>query len=293
MAALPPSQTARNASSDSEERVGRRQQGKGIRILHIEDEPPLLRSCKRMLEQRGYSVEGTERGAEGIAKYIQGGFDLVLCDYLMPEMRGDEVIREIRRLNPDAKVMFLCGTGGQEVREQLLGLGAIAVLKKPIEIEPLHRAIQEALGNAVAEPFEEPLMDCGDRVSMVRRQTKVLFVDDDPETLMRYAEIAAGAGFRPVTALGGSDALGIMIENGADIVVTHLDMPEMDGRKLLRALRGSHPDLKVIVVSGEKGTYHELKDAGAYAVISTSSGPEDIIGILHDAVEMSEQPGND
>jgi DNA-binding NarL/FixJ family response regulator len=84
-----------------------------------------------------------------------------------------------------------------------------------------------------------------------------------------------------------------MIEKGADIVVTHLDMPGMDGRKLLRALKGSHPDLKVIVVSSERGTYHELIGAGAFAVLSKPAEAEDLLGAIHVAAELEQQAGND
>jgi len=81
--------------------------------------------------------------------------------------------------------------------------------------------------------------------------TRVLVVDDDPQLLQLYATALSRAGYEPITAQDGVDAMRGM-ESRPSIVLLDLEMPNANGYEFLEHLRGSpeHASIPVIVISG-------------------------------------------
>jgi|HubBroStandDraft_6_1064221.scaffolds.fasta_scaffold514605_1 CheY-like chemotaxis protein len=78
----------------------------------------------------------------------------------------------------------------------------------------------------------------------------VLLVDDDPALLEMLGRTLERAGFTVITAVHGADALAQMGQLAADIVVTDIMMPEMDGFELIRKLHAKWPHLPIVAMSG-------------------------------------------
>jgi len=78
----------------------------------------------------------------------------------------------------------------------------------------------------------------------------VLVVDDEPLAVMALRDVLEWRGLRVSTATDGEAALSIFEDSPADILVTDLMMPRMDGATLIRCLRATHPALPVIVMTG-------------------------------------------
>jgi CheY-like chemotaxis protein len=76
-------------------------------ILCIDDDAVGLRIRKLLLETRGYQVLTAENGAEGIRAFASSDIDLVILDYVMPEMDGGVVATEMRRLKPGIPILLL------------------------------------------------------------------------------------------------------------------------------------------------------------------------------------------
>ena len=82
------------------------------RILLIDDEGNLRLMIRLALQHAGHTVETAADGPEGLAKFGEGaGWDLTLLDQRMPGMEGMEVLREIRRREPEAKVIMITAFG--------------------------------------------------------------------------------------------------------------------------------------------------------------------------------------
>ena len=79
---------------------------------------------------------------------------------------------------------------------------------------------------------------------------RVLLVDDDPALLEMLGRTLERAGFTVITAVHGADALAQMGQLSADIVVTDIMMPEMDGFELIRKLHAKWPHLPIVAMSG-------------------------------------------
>jgi len=117
----------------------------GKRILLIDDEPNVVKSCARMLELEGFAVEGVTSGKEALDLYRREFFDLVLTDLKMPDVDGLEVLTAVRRLNPDAAVVIFTAYGTKESVVEALRLGAREFLEKPLDTKVLIATVRRIL----------------------------------------------------------------------------------------------------------------------------------------------------
>jgi CheY-like chemotaxis protein/predicted regulator of Ras-like GTPase activity (Roadblock/LC7/MglB family) len=115
------------------------------RILLVDDEPNVVKSCARMLELEGFAVEGVTNGKEALDLYRGEHFDLVLTDLKMPDVDGLEVLTAVRRLNPDAAVVIFTAYGTKESVVEALRLGAREFLEKPLDTKTLTATVRRIL----------------------------------------------------------------------------------------------------------------------------------------------------
>src|ERR1700686_4751661 len=97
------------------------------RVLAVDNEPAILFVLKRILQPAGYQVQTAQSGREGLNAFHQGKWDLITVDRSMPEMNGEEVAREMRKLAPKVPIILITGFPDAVVRRELFD----AVLAKP------------------------------------------------------------------------------------------------------------------------------------------------------------------
>jgi signal transduction histidine kinase/ActR/RegA family two-component response regulator len=121
--------------------------GNGELILVVDDEEPLRRVTRGMLEAFGYRVVTASDGAEACAIYRQKRHEIsaVLTDMMMPVMDGAAVIAELRRLNPLLPIIASSGLAEAGKEEQARSLGAQKFLSKPYTPASLLWALRESL----------------------------------------------------------------------------------------------------------------------------------------------------
>jgi len=116
------------------------------RILVIDDDANILEILAEMLTAAGYEVVAASSGREGIKLYRQAPFDLVVTDLIMPEKDGLEVLMEVRKDFPKAKIITLSGNPyGHSSLEASRALGAARTLRKPFSEHQLLEAVREVL----------------------------------------------------------------------------------------------------------------------------------------------------
>jgi len=131
-------------SSDS---LGDGDHGVG-RILFVDDEEELLNSYTEVLQKFGYVVKSMNSADAALDLFRQapGAYSLVLTDYNMPGMAGDEFARKIMEIRPDLPVILCTGYSSRFDERKAEGLGLAALLKKPVSI----RELTEAVGQYIA-----------------------------------------------------------------------------------------------------------------------------------------------
>ena len=121
------------------------------RILFVDDEPDVVRMAREMLELLGYEVEARTSSVEALEAFRAAPlrYDLVLTDQTMPELTGDALVREIRRVRPEVPVILCSGYHDRMRPEIAKQLAIQACLQKPIDIDALGRVLRGALGTAL------------------------------------------------------------------------------------------------------------------------------------------------
>lgn len=120
-------------------------------ILLMDDEPLVLEALSSAIQSQGHKVVTASNGVEGLKKFAERQFDLVITDIIMPK-EGIETILEMRRHRPNAKIIAISGggrTGNVEFLEMAESLGAVASLKKPIKLAELFAVLSECLGDGL------------------------------------------------------------------------------------------------------------------------------------------------
>ncbi len=111
----------------------------------MDDESVVVRSCKRILDAEGYTVDGALGGREGIITMEKKEYDLVLTDLKMPEVDGITLIRWIRKSKPDTGVLIITGYPSQETIKEALELGIIDYVPKPFTPAVLTDVVKRAV----------------------------------------------------------------------------------------------------------------------------------------------------
>jgi DNA-binding NtrC family response regulator len=121
------------------------------RILVVDDEPVVNESCRRVLHARGFDVETTESGQDGLSRAAAQDFDLIITDLKMPDLDGMELIRRIRRERPHTAIVVITGFGTVGSAVEAVRLGVSDYIEKPFTPKQLSEAVSKALAPAPEE----------------------------------------------------------------------------------------------------------------------------------------------
>ena len=116
-------------------------------VLIVDDEQIVLDVLQRILTRLGYDSVIIESGYLALERYSQEFFDLVMLDVLMPEKNGFEIAREMKKMNPDQKIIMVTGLGEHAAITQagMENIPVDNVLSKPFSFEKVRTVIQETL----------------------------------------------------------------------------------------------------------------------------------------------------
>ncbi len=118
----------------------------GERILVVEDEGVLRMALEKILSGCGYEVQGAEDGVEALAVIERGAEpDLVVCDVIMPNMGGADLLRKLRVTMPDLPFIFSSGYTDEAVREMLLTTDHVSFISKPYGMPELTSLVRQVL----------------------------------------------------------------------------------------------------------------------------------------------------
>ena len=120
------------------------------KILIVDDEPLNLELLERELLAHEYTVESARNGEEALQKVDSFVPDLILLDYMMPDMSGLEVLKELRRRGHGLPVVMITAYGTIERVVEAMKEGAYDLVTKPFDPDHLRIVIEKALGRQKA-----------------------------------------------------------------------------------------------------------------------------------------------
>ena len=121
------------------------------KMLIIDDEEIVLKSCKKIFEAEGFSVVVTASPQEGLKLVAESSFDVILCDWMMPGFDGMDVVEEIDRRSPNSTVVMISGYPTVGRAAEAMKRGAMDYVAKPFRPEEIIEAVKKAVRRKVTE----------------------------------------------------------------------------------------------------------------------------------------------
>jgi two-component system, OmpR family, alkaline phosphatase synthesis response regulator PhoP len=161
------------------------------RILLVEDEEDLRMTLSDRLKAEGYALETASDGEQGLRKAVEGAFDLIVLDVMLPKKNGFDVCRDIRKAGITTPILMLTARG--QLVDKVLGLkiGADDYLTKPFEILELLARIEAHIRRGVTRGKDADTLQFGTiridlKGTIVYRNGKVVPLSAREFRLLRY-----------------------------------------------------------------------------------------------------------
>ncbi|MEZ0385756.1 MAG: response regulator, partial [Verrucomicrobium sp.] len=232
-------------------------------IMLVEDSASQALKLISVLEEEGWLVTWVSTAEEAFSTLRVGRPDLVLLDYYLPGMRGDEICRRIR-MHVDSRSLPIVILTSQEDNE-LRGLdsGADDFILKSINPEILVLRLRALLQKSRSDVR---IFSSGDNGF---RNARLLAIDDSPTFLEHLRAELEGEGYELETSMDPADSIRMVRGNNYDGVIIDLNMPQMDGFEVCRRISDLRQQLEVplitIVLTGaeSKENLSRALEAGA------------------------------
>jgi two-component system, NtrC family, sensor kinase len=243
----------------------------GARVLLVEDSETQALRLRHYLEQQGLIVAYAPTAEAALEHLNRELPDLLITDYHLPGIAGDELCRQIR-MNVNTRgmpILLLTSEDGQAVESRALDSGADDFVRKSDDHEMLLLRIQVLLRKS---HVQEVLATRGARFGSAK-----LLIVDDSATYRKFLESAlAQEGYRITTAGSGEQALACLAMEPFDAVILDLILPDIGGAEVCRRLTESRRTLEssflILALTGResKEDMSTVLEAGADDVIGKS-----------------------
>jgi two-component system KDP operon response regulator KdpE len=149
-----------------------------LRILVVDDEPPIRRLLKTALSSQDYRVEEADSGEAALEFLARNKADLIVLDLGLPGMDGLAVVKRLRALGSATPIVILSSRDDEAGKVAALDFGADDYVSKPFGMEELSARIRAALRHRLQQEGERPIFRSGDlTVDLVRRVVSLQSVE--------------------------------------------------------------------------------------------------------------------
>ena len=115
------------------------------RLLVVDDEPIVGKRLKQVFGKIGFEIETFTDSASALAAMAEKSFDIVVTDLKMEGIDGIEVLKRVRAMNPETRVIIITGYASPDTAELAQQQGVFAFLAKPFRLDELKQVIYRAM----------------------------------------------------------------------------------------------------------------------------------------------------
>lgn len=169
-------------------------------ILIIEDDERILQFVQRGLEEEGYLIETSTTGMLGLQLATQAEYDLLILDLMLPDIRGQEVCRQLRKRGVSTPILMLTAMDTLEDKIEGLHIGADDYLTKPFAFDELIARIQALLRRSHGYQEHSTMLQVSDltlnrETREVHRADQLIELTPKEHVLLEYFMNAPGRVF--------------------------------------------------------------------------------------------------
>jgi PAS domain S-box-containing protein len=207
-------------------------------VMLVEDEPLVRLTVRQYLEELGLQVLLAAGPEDALARSAASPVDLLVTDVVLPTMRGTRLAARLRQRQPDLAVLYVSATP-EHLDDEPIGERAL-VLPKPFGLEELARALSRLLG--ATEPARR--VESGTHT--------ILLVEDEATSREAVADVLESESYTVLAAGHAEEALELVAARAqpVDLLLTDVTLPGVDGGTLVKLLRQTQPELRVVFMSG-------------------------------------------
>ena len=243
-------------------------------VLVVDDMDDIRQLIGQLCQSFGLKVSYASNGLQAIeqcksAKENNHCFDLILMDIHMPTLDGKRAIKEIRALNFDNAIIAVTAATMKGVKQELLALGFNHIVANPIDKNELYQGLANYLS---IENQSSALQNSVQRF---------LVVEDDEDAADVTVLLLESLGIEAVKAQTAEICQDLLIkENNWTTILLDLHLPDASGLDLAHSIKQSHPNIRLILVSGATVPEPSLKQAGINKAILKPINLEILKGLI-------------
>lgn len=116
----------------------------GQRILIVDDDRDTCTNFSDILQELGFNTDVAHDGPSALRLVRANYYDIALLDFMMPEMDGATLFREIKKIRPETNAVMITAYAGKDGAQAARDAGAMRILSKPVEMQELINLVSEA-----------------------------------------------------------------------------------------------------------------------------------------------------
>jgi len=220
-------------------------------------------------------IEAIENGTLALERIPLVHPNLVISSMYLPDMTGTELVTSMRNADiiKDTPFMLISSEKNFKRLDPIRQAGVVAILPKPFNRDDLLRALTSTLEFTHSEDLQLSNQDIS--------ELNVLVVDDSRMARRHIQRVLADMGIEKMTtAENGREAVELFEKESFQLIVTDLNMPEMDGNQLVDYIRtkSSKPDTPILMVTSENNNARlsNVEQAGVSAICDKPFEPLDV-----------------
>lgn len=279
-----------------------------LKILIVDDNESARLVLRNIVTGFGFHADMVNSGQEAIdiisKNSIKGdsGYDVILMDWMMPEMDGIETSSKIRNLEQKTKIkvpsiLMVSAHNREELIQKAQGVGLNGFLTKPVSASDLFDALLNAKNISINH--ENKRVGIQDNLKTVRSQiggAKILLVEDNAINRQVATEFLQDVGLVVDEAHDGLQGLEKVNQNSYDLVLMDIQMPNMDGLTATRKIRENeqYKNLPIVAMTAHamNSDREKSKEAGVNGHITKPFIPEVFYQVLADLIPARPQTEN-
>lgn len=129
----------------SQTKPGKLKQLRGKHILLVDDDAWIRDSLSICLNCEGCRVTTAETAGEGLEAFRQGGIDILICDYQLPDRNGIDLLREAKAVAPEVPMILITAFGSRQLYARAAEIGVEIFIDKPFNSQTIEHAITRLL----------------------------------------------------------------------------------------------------------------------------------------------------